>query len=281
MRIIIAGPGRAGMSLGRAAVAAGHQIAGVVGKDARQAGDATALIGGRPLTTTDDLPAADLLIIATRDAAIAPVASQLAPRVGAVRAAVHVSGLTSTEALVALGDAGLDIGAFHPLQTLPNPEAGSERLRGAWVAVTADEPLRTQLHELADSLGTQPFDLADDAKATYHAAAAAAANFPLVALTMAKDLFEACEVPFAAARPLVEAVVGNAFDLGPRASLTGPVARCDEETVRRQLDAVARSAPQWFGTFSSMVLHTARIAGRGHDFEALLGAWEAPEETQP
>jgi predicted short-subunit dehydrogenase-like oxidoreductase (DUF2520 family) len=95
---------------------------------------------------------------------------------------------------------------------------------------------------------------------------------------MASDLFDAGDVPFVAARPLVEAVVANAFELGPRASLTGPVARGDMATVRRQLDAVAVAAPQWFGTFSSLVLHTARIAGRGHDFEDLLAEWEPPHE---
>lgn len=279
MRIIIAGPGRAGMSLARSALTAGHEVAGVVGKNEEQAQDAVALAGGLPLTTDDELPAADLLIIATRDAAIAAVADQLGPRSAAVEAAVHVSGLTSVRALASLAGAGLDVGAFHPLQTLPTPEAGAARLDGAWIAVTADEPLRGRLHDLATSLGAKPFDLADDVKAVYHAAAAAAANFPLVALTMAHDLFDACGVPFDAARPLVEAVVANAFDLGPRASLTGPVARGDEETVSRQLDAVADAAPQWFGTFSSFVLHTARIAGRGHDFEDLLAGWEPPREA--
>jgi predicted short-subunit dehydrogenase-like oxidoreductase (DUF2520 family) len=151
-------------------------------------------------------------------------------------------------------------------------------LRGAWMAVTASEPLRSELYDLAESLGAHPFDLEDDAKAVYHAAAAAAANFPLAALVMAKDLFDAAGVPFAAAQPLVEAVVSNVFTLGPRPSLTGPVARGDVATVRTQLDAVAVAAPQWFGTFSSLVLHLARIAGRGHDFEDVLAAWQPPDD---
>lgn len=281
MRIIIVGPGRAGMSLAAAAQSAGHEIAGIVGKDRAQAIAAAEPLGALPLTTADELPPADLLIVATRDAAIAPVASELAPSAGAIEAAVHVSGLTPVSALARLEQVGLDVGSFHPLQTLPTPEAGASRLAGAWVAVTADEPLRTRLHQLAVSMGSRPFDLADSAKATYHAAAAAAANFPLVALIMASDLFAAAGVPFAAARPLVEAVVANAFDLGPRPALTGPVARGDLATVRGQLDAVARTAPEWVGTYSSLVLHVARVAGRGTDFEQLLANWEAPRGTSP
>ncbi len=281
MRIIIVGPGRAGMSLAAAAQSAGHEIAGIVGKERAQAITAAEPLGAASFTTADELPPAELLIIATRDAAIAPVAGELAPSAGAVEAAVHVSGLTPVSALARLEQVGLDVGSFHPLQTLPTPEAGASRLGGAWVAVTADEPLRSRLHELAMSMGSRPFDLSESAKATYHAAAAAAANFPLVALIMASDLFAAAGVPFAAARPLVEAVVANAFDLGPRPALTGPVARGDVATVRGQLDAVARTAPEWVGTFSSFVLDVARLAGRGTDFEKLLADWEAPRGSAP
>ena len=96
---------------------------------------------------------------------------------------------------------------------------------------------------------------------------------------MARDLFGAAGVPFAAARPLVEAVVANAFELGPRPSLTGPVARGDVETVQDQLNAVAAEAPQWLGTFSTIVLFLARIAGRGQDFEDLIAEWR-PEEGE-
>lgn len=280
MRIIIVGPGRAGMSLAVAARAAGHAIAGVVGKDLAQASVAAEQLGSTPLIVGDTLPGADLLIIATRDGAIAPVAADLAAHVAAVEAAVHVSGLTTIAALAPLAAAGLDIGSFHPLQTLPTPQAGAARIAGAWVAVTADQPLRASLHELAGSMDARPFDLADQDKAIYHAAAAAAANFPLAALTMASDLFDAAGVPFTVAEPLVRAVIDNAFSMGPRPSLTGPVVRGDVTTVAGQLDAVAASAPEWLSTFSAFVLQVAAIAGRLHDFEDMLIEWEKRAEAK-
>ncbi len=212
------------MSLALAAVSAGHGIAAVVGRTPESAGRGAAMVDGEPLVIGADLPAADLLVIATRDAAIEPVAARLAGGAMSIPAAVHLSGLTSVRALDSLAAYGLDTGSFHPLQTLPNPEAGSVRLAGAYIAITAGEVLRPRLEELATSLGAIPFSLADDDKPLYHAAAAAAANFPLAAFAMASDLFESAGVSWDAARPLVEAVVANAFDLGPRAALTGPVA---------------------------------------------------------
>jgi predicted short-subunit dehydrogenase-like oxidoreductase (DUF2520 family) len=274
MRIILVGPGRAGLSLSLAARAAGHDIRAVVGRtlDSAQAG--IAIVGGQPLTPDVDLPEADLLLLATRDEAIGAVAAQIAPHAGAVASAVHISGLAPVTTLDPLAEAGLATGSFHPLQTLPNPETGAARISGAWIAVTAAEPLKGRLVELARSVGASPFDIDDAHKPLYHAAAAAAANFPLAALTMASDLFEAAGVPFDAARPLVEAVVGNAFDIGPRPALTGPVARGDVDTVRAQLDAVAAADPSWLGAFAAFVRELARLTGRSEEFEEMLRTWE-------
>ena len=71
---------------------------------------------------------------------------------------------------------GVDTGAFHPLQTMPTPDLGARRLAGAWVAVTAVDPLRSLLVDLAVTMGCRPFDLDDRNRAAYHAAAAAAAG---------------------------------------------------------------------------------------------------------
>ena len=172
--------------------------------------------------------------------------------------------------LAPLADAGLHVGAFHPLQTLPTPEAGAARLAGAFVAVTAEPPLSETLTELATSIGATPFMLDDDRKPVYHAAAAAAANFPLAAFAMASDLFKAAGVPWEAAQPLVAAVVSNAFELGPRAALTGPVARGDVETVAGQLEAVASSNPEWRVTFARFVESLAALTGRSEQFESVL-----------
>ena len=84
---------------------------------------------------------------------------------------------------------------------------------------------------------------------------------PIAALAVANDLFDAAGVPFEAAKPLVEAIVANAFDLGPEAALTGPVARGDGETVAAQLAAVAAHRPEWEQAFRWFVSATADVAG--------------------
>jgi len=270
MTIVLIGPGRAGMALSLASTEAGHQVVAVMARALDVAAIAASKIGAEAVTWGSDVPLADVAFIAVRDDAIATVAKDLTGHLDRVGAAVHLSGLHPVGALAPLANAGLQTGSFHPLQTLPTPEAGASRLAGAWMAVTAPEPLRQSLFELAESIGAVPFDLTDDKKPLYHAAAAAAANFSLIPLAMAHDLLAAAGVPFEAARPLVEAVVANAFDLGPRYALTGPVSRGDVTTVVAQLDAVRTEVPEWADDFAALIAILARLSDRTEEFREVL-----------
>jgi predicted short-subunit dehydrogenase-like oxidoreductase (DUF2520 family) len=267
--IVIAGPGRAGLSLAHRLLRSDHRVAGILGRDPHATTAAAAALGCPALGWDRPLPPCDLLVVAVRDDAIAGVADHLAPRAAATRAAVHLSGLVPVAALDPLG---IPAGSFHPLQTMPDPETGARLLDGAWVAITSgDRGLADALDSLARSLGMHPFEIADAAKPTYHAAAAAAANFPLAALAMAEDLFAASGVPFEAAGPLVRAVVANAFTLGPRAALTGPIARGDAGTVAAQVAAASACDPGLGEAFLAMARATARVAGTGAGLDEVLG----------
>jgi len=270
MDVILVGPGRAGLALSLSLVDAGHHFVGVLARDPDAAAAAADRLRSVPVEWGTPLPPADLLVLAVSDDAVPDVAAQLAPLAGAVEAAVHLSGVTPVAALAPLAGS-CRLGSFHPLQTLPTPEIGAERLEGAFVAITSDDDLLAdRLFSLAASIGARPFALEDDAKALYHAAATAAANYPLAALAMAHDLFAAAGVDFAVARPLVGAVLDNAFALGPSAALTGPVARGDVGTVRAQLEAVTAARPDLAADFVRFARATARVAGTGDLFDEVL-----------
>jgi predicted short-subunit dehydrogenase-like oxidoreductase (DUF2520 family) len=267
MDFILVGPGRAGLALSIRLNESGHRPVGVLARDPAAARQAAHRFEVEVLGWGKELPPADLLVLAVRDDAISEVASLLAPHVGVVESVVHLSGLTPVAALESFS--GQMIGSFHPLQTLPTPEVGAARLVGSWVAITTREDyLADRLFEMATSAGMHGFELDDDAKAVYHAAAAAAANFPLAALAMSKRLFDSANVPFEAAAPLVQAVVENAFAMGPVQALTGPIARGDVGTVRAQLAAVRDAAPDLVDDFVAYVRATARVAGTGEEMEA-------------
>lgn len=262
MNIAVVGSGRAGGALAIAASRCGHAITSIEGRNPASVERLKSLVDvspGRP----------DVRIIAVSDDAISEIAAVVADLADPVPT-VHVSGAVPVSALGSIASTGVQIGSMHPLQTLPDAERGAVRLEGAWMAITAEEPLRTQLHELAASLGCRPFDLDDHVKPLYHAAAAAAANYTLTTLDLSLALFEAAGVPFEAAHPLIEAIIANAFDLGPAGALTGPVARGDATTVARQVEAIREHIPQAEQLFVDLTRSTARLAGTTDEIESVL-----------
>jgi predicted short-subunit dehydrogenase-like oxidoreductase (DUF2520 family) len=203
---------------------------------------------------------ADVVVIATPDAAIGAAAALVAPVVRADALVLHLSGARGLDALDALAAVGCRLGALHPLQSLPSAEIGVTRLAGAYAAVAGDP----EVADLARSIGMRPFAVADDARAAYHAAACIVSNH-LVALMAQAD---ACtEVPLEVFLPLVRATVENVAVLGPDDALTGPAARGDAATVAAHLTAIPEDERE---LYRAAARRAARIAATGSTLAEVL-----------
>jgi predicted short-subunit dehydrogenase-like oxidoreductase (DUF2520 family) len=261
VRLVIAGPGRAGGALAIAAASAGHELVGLFSRSPRvEAHFAVPVQSYDQLSIDRPIAPCDLLIIAARDTAIAVVAELLTPFVKHVTSVVHLSGFASVGALDHLARLGIETGSFHPLQSLPDPIRGAEALSGSWVAITAGQKLAWRLNDFASSLSLRPFALADEAKPAYHAGAAAASNYVIAALDLAGSLLEAAGVPFKALEPLTLTVIRNAFSQTPALALTGPIARGDWDTVAGHMQAANLISPAVGEQFRLMAEATAITA---------------------
>ena len=155
---------------------------------------------------------------------------------------------------------------LHPLLSVVGPEA---RFAGAACAIDGSTPRALDAaRALANRLGMHPRVIATADRALYHAAASAASNFLVTVEGMAEHLAERVGLDRAALVPLVRATVDNWADAGARVALTGPIARGDEETVRRQRAAVATAAPDLLPLWDALASATRTLAAstpeRGH-----------------
>jgi len=167
---------------------------------------------------------AELRLLCVPDRAIAEVARSIEPGPWVA----HVSGATPLAAL----DPHERRFSVHPLQTLVKTR-GPEQLDGAWAGVTAEsDEARARALWLAETLGLQPFPLADDGRALYHAGCAVASNFLVTLYRVASQLVAQAGAPSEALVPLMTRTIENGFEL------TGPIARGDWETVERHRDAL-------------------------------------------
>jgi predicted short-subunit dehydrogenase-like oxidoreductase (DUF2520 family) len=230
--IAIVGRGRLGPALAGALSAAGHSVAGPLGRGAGGTG-------------------ADVVLLCVPDGEIAAAASAIAPRDGLLVG--HCSGATALGVLAPHEAFGL-----HPLMTVTGPGAAFAGAAAA-IAGTTDRAEATA-RGLAQSLAMHPFTVADDDRAAYHAAASIAANFLTTVEAAAERLAATAGVPREALVPLVRAAVENWGALGGRAALTGPIVRGDEAVVTRQREAVAERTPELLALFDALAEATRDLA---------------------
>jgi predicted short-subunit dehydrogenase-like oxidoreductase (DUF2520 family) len=190
----------------------------------------------------------DVVLLCVPDTAIADTARCLAPG----RAWVgHASGATPLAAL----DPHERRFSLHPLQTFAEPSGDPAQLAmqfdGAWAAITGDtaEALAVA-RELAETLGLQPFELADADRTLYHAGAVFASNY-LVTLQRAAVRLG---VPAEGLVPLMRGTIEHGFEL------TGPIARGDWATVEAHKQAIRARQPELERLYDTLAEATVQLA---------------------
>jgi predicted short-subunit dehydrogenase-like oxidoreductase (DUF2520 family) len=238
-RIGIVGRGRVGSALAAGLRAAGHEVDGPTGRD--------------------EVPAGDVVLLCVPDSEIEAACATVAGRAAMVG---HTSGATPLSALAAAAEHGAAVFGLHPLQTIAGPGAD---LAGAGCGIAGSSPAAVATaRRIAEDLGMRPFELDDDQRAAYHAAASIASNYLLALEATAEAMAAGAGIDPEDARellgPLVRQTVENWLRLGPEQALTGPVARGDEETVARQRAAIEAVAPDALALFDALTERTRELA---------------------
>jgi predicted short-subunit dehydrogenase-like oxidoreductase (DUF2520 family) len=286
MDVAVVGAGRVGTALAVLLAKAGHRIVAVSGRGSSRARADRHLPGTPFLAPVDAAREGEEVLLAVPDDVVAQVCHQVASG-GGFRKGQLVAHLSGSVPLLALGPAraaGAAVLSAHPLQTFPDVDSGIERLPGAAVAVTAwDEEGFAAGERLARDAGARPFRLDEELKPLYHAAAVFCSNYLAAVEGIAEGLFREAGVaePVPLFAPLAQATLENVVRLGPGAALTGPVARGDAGTVRRNLEALGRHAPEAIPAYMALARAAADLASsagrlpsaRRAEIEEVLAGW--------
>jgi predicted short-subunit dehydrogenase-like oxidoreductase (DUF2520 family) len=204
---------------------------------------------------------AEVALLCVPDAAIAEACAAIADAVPPLRFVGHVSGATTLDALAAARARGAEAFSLHPLQTIPDADAD---LSGAPCAVSGSSLGGLELaRRLAERLGMRPFELAEERRAAYHAAAAIASNLLVALEESSAELLERLGIEDAREllAPLVLRTAVNWAERGPEA-LTGPIARGDAATVERHRAALRESAPELLPLYEALAERAATLVKR-------------------
>jgi len=240
--ITLVGNGRVGGSLARSLRAAGVRVA-LTGREG---------IGSHP---------AEVVLLCVPDAEVANACEAAADAPG-LRFVGHTSGAITLDALEPARTAGAETFSMHPMQTIP--DAGAD-LTAAPAAIAGSTPAASEVaRRIAGACQMSSFDVPEESRAAYHAAAAIASNFLVTLESSAEELLEAAGIENGREllAPLTLRTAANWAERGPEA-LTGPISRGDEATVERHLDAIAERAPELEPLYRVLADRTRAIAAAG------------------
>jgi predicted short-subunit dehydrogenase-like oxidoreductase (DUF2520 family) len=200
-------------------------------------------IAGRDLECGD----AELVLLCVPDRAIAKVAAAIPPGPWVA----HTSGACRIETLAPHERRF----SLHPLQTF-TLDRGPEQLDGAWAAVSGESAVALAAGaELAGTLGLKPFELDDEMRPLYHAAASFVSAFLVTLHDVAAELMDAAGAPPEALEPLLRRTIENGFQH------TGPLVRDDWETVERHSEAIVARRPQLLPLYRALAETEAALLG--------------------
>ncbi len=205
---------------------------------------------------------ARLVFISTPDDVVAGVASEVEWHEG--QDVVHCSGAHSVDILEPAKRLGANVGSFHPLQTFASYQQAIENLPGSAFALEAEEPLLSQLKELASILDGSYVELKPGDKVLYHAAAVFACNYLVTLVKLALDLWQDFGVPSKEATkallPLLKGTINSIDNIGLPHCLTGPIDRGDLSTISKHLTVLEAKKPWLLSTYKELGLQTIPIA---------------------
>jgi len=277
--IFIMGAGKAGVAMARALDKSGIEVTGLWTRSEKRKKQAEGMLN-LPVHTSrwpDGLKAAEVILFAVSDGAIAGIADTLArdKALGPSQIVLHLCGVLGTDVLDPLRGSVKALGVLHPLVSLNFPDENGLPPQAGF-GVDGDPEAVEAGRKIASVLGGFSFDLPPDSlRGAYHAGAAVAGNFVTTLIWLANRLASSAGIEDAVALralcTLARTAVENAAAHGPEKSLTGPFARGDVQTVQHHLKAAESAGSREFAAYRAVGMLTVELARKsGHTDEGLI-----------
>ena len=238
MKIVFIGAGRLAFNLGRAMLAAGHDILQVYSRTMESASAMAMTVGGMPTTDVTSITGdADVYIVAVSDAAM-PELIPLVCKGREHKVFVHTAGSMPVDVF---GGMALHYGVLYPMQSF-SKECEVD-FGGIPCFIEAnDDYAMDVIKRLAASVSEKVTPLSSEDRKYLHLAAVFACNFVNHCFAISSDILAAHGLGFDVMYPLIDETVRKVHSIEPAKAQTGPAIRYDENVIRSQ-SALLRGNP--------------------------------------
>lgn len=260
MKIILIGAGNLATNLGKALLAAGHDILQVYSRTQESASALATLAGGTPVTDITKLrDDADLYIVSVKDSVMPDLIPVLC-KGRETKVFVHTAGSMPMDIFEGMA---LHYGVLYPMQTFSKEREVDFAEIPCFIEAN-DSYTRQVLGEVSHSLSTHVYHMNSNDRKYLHLAAVFACNFTNHCYALSHDILAKHGIPFEVMLPLIDETARKVHTLSPEEAQTGPAVRYDENVIRNQ-SALLKDAPFLKDIYERMSVSIHRLALKGQE----------------
>ena len=232
MDIVIIGSGNVASVMGRRALAAGHRILQVAGRNGLEVAALAKSLNAPAADLKDIDMQAMLYILCLSDKAL-PTVHQWFQHPKAI--VVHTAGSVSVDVLMPVAK---NYGVLWPLQSIRKE---ADPIPPFPLIIDANTPeCMTILQDFGSTISSDLQQMNDEARSKMHLAAVAAGNFSNHLFALVKDYCDAEQLNINLLLPLLRETVERISYAHPREMQTGPAIRGDQATMEKHLEMLGK-----------------------------------------
>lgn len=239
MKMILIGAGNLATNLGKALLAAGHDILQVYSRTYESAKALADIVGAEPLTDINQVRGdADIYILSVKDSVLAQLIPALCKGKES-KVFLHTAGSMPMNVFEGMA---LHYGVLYPMQTFTKAKEVDFSVIPCFIEAN-DDFAKGQIGGLAHQLSRKVYELSSDDRKHLHLAAVFACNFVNHCYAISQDILAQHGIPFEVMLPLIDETAGKVHQLSPKDAQTGPAVRYDENVIRKQASLLQDNPP--------------------------------------
>lgn len=242
-------------------------IASILNKNLDSAFDARKFIGSGDIAQEfHDLRASDVWLIATPDDIIADSCAKLAATglLHEGNLVFHTSGALTSANLGPAWASRAMTASLHPIKSFVDTKSSVKSFAGTYCTFEGGEEAQKILQPAVKAIEGQFLSIKAENKPLYHAGTTILCNYLCALVDFGLTALEESGVEkgqaIKAVEPILRETMENVLQLGGIEALTGPIARGDVETVRKQSTAIRKKLPKHNDAFNILGLMTSDIS---------------------
>lgn len=274
MRIGFIGAGKVGFSLGKYFLLNKYKISGYFNRNVKEALNAAKFTNSLCFKNLNEIvDKSDILFLTVSDSVISDIWKLISEFNIEDKIICHCSGLLSSSIFSEANKKRCGVCSVHPLLAVSGKYDSYKNLKKAFFTVEGDKFSVEVISEILRKCGNQFKVIEDKSKIKYHLAASISSNLVIALSKISIETLEQCgfseNEAISALAPLMIENVKNIFEKGVKNALTGPVERCDINTIKSHISALENDELIIYKLLSKKLSAIAKEKNSGINYDSL------------